>query len=151
MPVSANVHAALMLLVAPDWVVPADDLEYKFVRSSGPGGQNVNKVASKVELRFKLAASRALNAGQRRRLVAAFPSHVTQDGDFILFGDRFRSQSQNQRDVGERLAQMLLSIRFPPKRRVATRPSRASKARRVADKRSRGDVKSRRRTPGSES
>jgi ribosome-associated protein len=140
-----------MLNVAPGWVVPSDDLEFKFVRSSGPGGQNVNKVATKVELRFKLDATRVLNSGQKRRLRAAFPSHVTRDGDFILTGDRFRSQSQNQRDVGDRLAQMLLEVRFPPKRRVATRPSRASKARRVSEKRSRADVKVGRRKPAAES
>jgi ribosome-associated protein len=136
-----------MLIVAPGWVVPADDLEFKFVRSSGPGGQNVNKVATKVELRFKLAETRVLNSGQKRRLMVSFPSHVTRDGDFILTGDRFRSQSQNQRDVAERLARMLLEIRLPPKRRVATRPSRASKVRRVSDKRSRADLKVGRRKP----
>jgi ribosome-associated protein len=142
--------ASPMLHVAPGWVVPADDLEFKFVRSSGPGGQNVNKLATKVELRLALARTSSLSSGQKRRLAATFPSHVTLDGDFILTGDRFRSQSQNQRDVEERLVEMLLGIRFPPKRRVATRPSRASKARRVADKRSRSDVKSQRRKPASD-
>lgn len=139
-----------MLHVAPKWVIPADDLELRFVRSSGPGGQNVNKLATKVELRLKLDRTLALNLGQKRRLRAAFPSHVTQAGDFIVSGDRFRSQAQNQRDVEERLAQMLLGIRHPPKPRVATRPSRAAKARRMADKRARGEVKSRRRSPGTE-
>lgn len=137
-----------MLHVAPNWVIPDDDLELRFVRSSGPGGQNVNKLATKVELRLKLERTAALNLGQKRRLSAAFPAHVSQGGDFILTGDRFRSQAQNQRDVEERLAEMLLGIRYPPKRRVPTRPSRASKARRMADKRARGDVKSARRKPG---
>jgi ribosome-associated protein len=139
-----------MLHVAPGWLVPADDLEFKFVRSGGPGGQNVNKLSTKVELRFKLAETGALNAGQKRRLAAEFPSHVTRGGEFIVSGDRFRSQAQNQRDVEERLAAMLLAIRFPPKRRVKTRPSRAAKARRVADKRARSGVKSQRREPSSE-
>lgn len=139
-----------MLSVASDWVVPADDLEFKFVRSSGPGGQNVNKVSTKVELRLKLAVTGALTSGQKRRLVAAFPSHVTLDGDFILNSDRFRSQSQNQRDAEERLTEMLLSIRFPPKRRVPTRPSRASKARRVSDKRARSDTKTHRKKPAAD-
>jgi len=130
-----------MLQVAPGWVIPSEDLEWSFVRSSGPGGQNVNKVATKVELRFRFATSAALSAPQKRRLAEAFPSHVTRAGDFLLAGDRYRSQPQNQRDVGERLVQMLLGIRFAPKRRVATRPSRAAKKRRVADKRARGDIK----------
>src|SRR5881394_3713183 len=136
-----------MLEVAPGWVLPADDLEFKAVRSSGPGGQNVNKLSSKVELRFKLGATRALDSGQKRRLAAAFPSHVTLDGDFVLAGDRFRSRLQNQRDVSERLVEMLLGVRFPPPRRVATRPTRAAKKRRVADKRARSTLKERRRKP----
>lgn len=139
-----------MLQVAPNWVIPADDLELSFVRSSGPGGQNVNKLATKVELRLKLERTLALSSGQKRRLAAAFPSHVTRAGDFIVSGDRFRSQAQNQRDVEERLVQMLLGIRTPPKPRVPTRPGRAAKARRMAEKRARGEVKSQRRKPRSE-
>ena len=135
-----------MLQVAPGWVVPADDLAFEFVRSSGPGGQNVNKVATKVELRLKLSTS-ALSSGQRQRLVAAYPSHVSAEGDFIVTADRFRSQLRNRRDAEERLATMLLAIRTPPPRRVATRPSRRAKARRVADKRARSDTKAQRRRP----
>jgi len=135
-----------MLVVAPGWVVPDEDLEYKYVRSSGPGGQNVNKVATKVELRLRLA-TRALTPGQKQRLVAAYPSHVSGEGDFILTADRFRSQPRNQRDAEERLAALLLAIRTPPPRRVPTRPSRAAKARRLADKRARGDAKAQRRRP----
>ena len=134
-----------MLQVAPDWLIPSEEIELSFVRSSGPGGQNVNKVASKVELRFLLAASAALSPGQKRRLTAAFPSHVTSAGDFVLTSDRFRSRLQNERDVLERLAEMLLSVRFAPRRRVPTRPSRAAKKRRVAAKRARGDTKRERR------
>jgi len=136
-----------MLEVAPGWVVPAADLEFRYVRSSGPGGQNVNKVSTKVELRLKLATTRALNPGQKQRLVAAHPSHVSGEGDFILTSDRYRSQPRNQRDAEERLAGMLLAIRLPPRRRVATRPTRSAKARRVADKRARGEAKAQRRSP----
>jgi ribosome-associated protein len=130
-----------MLHVAPDWVIPTEDLDFSFVRASGPGGQNVNKLATKVELRLRLEQTTALNAAQKRRLASAFPSHVSQAGEFILTSDRHRSQSLNQRDVSERLAEMLLSVRFPPKRRVATRPSRAAKRRRMAVKRARGEIK----------
>lgn len=125
--------------------MPATDLEFKYVRSSGPGGQNVNKVATKVELRLKLAVTGSLSPGQKQRLVAAHPSHVSADGDFILTADRFRSQLRNQRDAEERLAAMLLAIRTPPRRRVPTRPTRAAKARRLAEKRARGEAKAQRR------
>jgi ribosome-associated protein len=136
-----------MLEVAPDWIIPSAEIELQFVRSSGPGGQNVNKVSSKVELRFHLAASTALSPGQKRRLLATFPSHVTAGGDFLLTSDRFRSRLQNERDALERLAEMLRSVRFAPTRRVPTRPSRAAKKRRVAAKRARGDTKRERRKP----
>jgi ribosome-associated protein len=136
-----------MLQVAPGWVLPAADVELDFVRSAGPGGQNVNKLATKVELRFKLKATRALTLGQKRRLAEAYPSHVTRDGEFILASDRFRSQLQNRRDVMERLARMLSEIRYPPRARVATRPTRASKARRANDKRARSQVKRQRGKP----
>ena len=135
-----------MLEVAPGWVVPDEDLEYKYVRSSGPGGQNVNKVATKVELRLKLSTG-ALTPGQKQRLIAAYPSHVSSEGDFILTSDRFRSQPRNQRDAEERLAALLLAIRTPPPRRVPTRPSRAAKARRLSEKRARGEAKAQRRRP----
>ena len=135
-----------MLVVAPGWVVPDEDLEYKYVRSSGPGGQNVNKVATKVELRLKLSTG-ALTPGQKQRLIAAYPSHVSSEGDFILTSDRFRSQPRNQRDAEERLAALLLAIRTPPPRRVPTRPSRAAKARRLSEKRARGEAKAQRRRP----
>ncbi|HEU4578176.1 MAG TPA: alternative ribosome rescue aminoacyl-tRNA hydrolase ArfB [Polyangiaceae bacterium] len=137
-----------MLHVAPDWVIPSEDLQLQSVRSSGPGGQNVNKVSSKVELRFALGATQALSPAQKRRLAAAFPSHVTRAGDFLISGDRFRSRLQNERDVYERLAQMLLSVRRAPPRRVPTRPSRAAKQRRLTAKRARGDTKRERRARG---
>jgi ribosome-associated protein len=137
-----------MLEVAPGWIIPSEEIELHSVRSSGPGGQNVNKVASKVELRFLLSVSRALSLGQKRRLAAAFPSHVTVAGDFILTSDRHRSRLQNERDARERLAEMLLSVRFAPVRRVPTRPSRGAKKRRLADKRARSDTKRARSKPG---
>jgi len=134
-----------MLQIAPGWAIPAEDLALSFVRSSGPGGQNVNKVATKVELRLAFRATSALTAGQKQRLSAAYPSHVSADGVLILTSDRFRSQARNKRDVEERLVAMLLAIRTPPPRRVPTRPSRAAKARRVAEKRARGEAKAQRR------
>lgn len=128
-----------------DWRIREDDLEFKFVRSSGPGGQNVNKVSTKVELRLKLAATSALTAAQKRRLTRAYPAHVTLAGDFVLSSDRHRSQTRNLSDVQDRLADMLETIRHPPKPRVATKPSRASKQRRLDQKRRQSDLKKTRR------
>lgn len=123
------------------WVIPEGDLVFRAVRSSGPGGQNVNKVATKVELRLLLASTQALNGAQKQRLIAAFPSHVTQDGDFLLVSDRFRSQARNHADVCERLAEMVRGIRRPPRPRIATKRTRASKERRLEAKHHRGERK----------
>jgi ribosome-associated protein len=136
-----------MLQIAPGWAIPTEDLALAFVRSSGPGGQNVNKVATKVELRLKMQATSALTPGQKQRLLAAYPSHANSEGELILTSDRFRSQARNKRDAEERLIAMLLAVRSPPRRRVPTRPSRAAKTRRVAEKRARGEAKARRRSP----
>jgi ribosome-associated protein len=83
------------LQIDSQWFIPERDWVVRYVHSSGPGGQNVNKVATKVELRFFLAQTRALSESQKQRLRAAFPSHVTRDGDFLLNSDRFRSQARN--------------------------------------------------------
>jgi ribosome-associated protein len=133
------------LVIDGQWVVPEEDLELSYVRSSGPGGQNVNKVSTKVELRFKLSQSAALSMAQKRRLKATFSGHVTRGGDFVLSSDRFRSQVRNQEDVLDRLARMIRKIRVPAKRRVATKPTRASQQRRVQEKRQRGELKRMRR------
>ena len=137
------------LVIDKTWIIPEEDLELSHVRSSGPGGQNVNKVSTKVELRFRLSQCTALSSAQKRRLTAAHSSHVTRSGDIVLSSDRFRSQARNQEDVLERLAQMIRKIRNAPKRRIATKPTRASQQRRVQEKRQRGELKRQRRGEGS--
>lgn len=122
-------------------LIPAQDFEVKFVRSSGPGGQNVNKVSTKVELRFLIEQTDSLTAARKRRLREAYPSHVTTAGEFVLSSDQFRSQSRNLSDVLERLAQMIAATWLPPKPRVKTKPSAAAKRRRLADKRAHGERK----------
>ncbi|HEX2734440.1 MAG TPA: alternative ribosome rescue aminoacyl-tRNA hydrolase ArfB [Polyangiaceae bacterium] len=129
------------LVVAPDWLVPDDELQVSYVRSSGPGGQNVNKVSTKVELRFSYQSSTALSEKQKQRLARSFPAHVTLGGEFVLSSDRFRSQSRNLADALTRLAEMLIAVRREPRRRIATKPSAAAKKRRVAGKRKRAAVK----------
>jgi ribosome-associated protein len=132
----------------PDWAIDDDDLAFEFVRSSGPGGQNVNKVSTKVELRLRLARTRGLSPSQKRRLQATYPSHVTADGDFLIVSDRFRSQARNRGDVMDRLSEMLAAIRHPPKPRVPTKPSRAQKKRRLEAKRRQSERKQSRRSQG---
>jgi ribosome-associated protein len=135
------------LQIDSHWVIPERDWVVRYVHSSGPGGQNVNKVATKVELRLFLAQTRALSESQKQRLRAAFPSHVTRDGDFLLSSDRFRSQVRNQADAFERLSEMILSVRRAPTPRKATRPTRASKERRLSAKRHNSERKQQRKSP----
>lgn len=133
------------LRIDSDWSLPESDLEFRYVRSGGPGGQHVNKVATKVELRFKLAASQALDPAQKRRLRDAFPSSVTSTGDFLVTSDRHRSQRLNQQDALDKLAERLRGIRFPPRRRIATKVSRTARRRRLENKRQRAEIKKHRR------
>lgn len=133
------------LKVDSDWSIPGSDLEFRYVRSGGPGGQHVNKVSTKVELRFKLHETRALSPAQKRRLREAFPSQVTGTGDFLVTSERHRSQRQNRQDALEKLAERLRGIRHPPRRRIPTKVTRRAKRRRLESKRHHADIKKQRR------
>lgn len=135
------------LVLSTDWEVPASDLSVRFVRSGGPGGQNVNKLATKAELRFALDATSCLTDGQKARLRALYPSAVTQSGELVLFGDEHRSQAMNLEATRQRLKSMILRARRPPRVRRPTQPTRAAKKRRREDKRKRSDLKRQRRAP----
>jgi ribosome-associated protein len=125
--------------------IPAGELEWKAIRASGPGGQNVNKVASKVELRFDLAHTAALDAESRQRLHMIAAGRIDADGKIVVASQRGRSQEQNLRDAREKLRAMIARSLERPKKRKPTRPTVGSKKRRVEDKRRHSEKKRSRR------
>ena len=132
-------------------VIPADELKATAARSGGPGGQNVNKVASKVILRFAIAPSRVLGDRRKSLLFERLKPRLTTAGELVLHASRFRDRARNLEDARERLATILREALQQQKARKATRPTRGSKMRRMQEKRARGDLKRQRRAkPDSE-
>jgi ribosome-associated protein len=136
--------------IAHGITIPEDELHFSFARSGGPGGQNVNKVASKAILHWNLAANTSLPADVRERLRGLQRRRLTTEGELVIHGQRFRDQAKNVEDCRERLREMVVQALQRPKLRKPTRPSRAAKRRRLEAKRQQSQRKAQRRGPSSE-
>ena len=134
--------------ITPTLAIPDTELIERFVRASGAGGQNVNKVSTAVELRFDLAGSPSLPEPVRERLLKKRDRRITAEGVLVIDAQRFRTQDRNRQDARERLAAFIASGLVAPKKRIATKPSYGSKLRRLDDKRGRAEIKRGRSTKG---
>ena len=134
--------------ITPHIVIPDEELEWKFIRASGPGGQNVNKVSSAVQLRFLLPLNTSLPVAARNRLRAIAGQKLVDDGSVLFSARSERSQEQNRRAAAERLAALIRTAMIEPKIRKKTRPTKGSQERRIESKKRRGATKSQRGRQG---
>jgi len=135
-----------MLKVSPTLSIPDDELTITFIRASGPGGQNVNKVATAVQLRFNMRNSNILTEEVKVRLGKLAGKRVTQTGVLVIEAKRFRAQEQNRIDAEQQLVLLIRKALVKPKRRRPTHPTSASQARRVESKKHKAKTKSLRRS-----
>jgi len=135
------------LVVDDTLAVPLTELRYEFSRSGGPGGQNVNKVNTKVGLRWNVEASEGLTELQKQRFLRRFGNRVNREGDLLVVSQEHRTQGRNRDECLEKLRAMLEEISRPPKTRKRTKPSRGSHRRRLKAKRERSERKKLRKPP----
>ncbi len=135
-----------MLMVTARLKIPLREFRFTFSRSSGPGGQNVNKLNTKAQLRWPVMESPSLSEAVRRRLLAKYGRRITSDGDFLVTSQRFRDAGRNVADCLEKLRAMLAEVAVAPKYRKPTRPTRSSVHRRLENKRKHSRKKQQRRS-----
>lgn len=129
------------LFVSPRLTIPDNELSVSHSRSSGPGGQNVNKVNSRVTLRWSPRQCGRMHDAWKRRFINRFGNRINAEGELVLHSDRYRDQHRNLVDVRQRLCQMLCSCQSPPKKRKPTKPTRGSNERRLERKKQKGQKK----------
>ena len=139
-----------MIEINRELSIPEDELLFSVSRSGGPGGQHVNKVSTRVTLRFDVLASPSLTERQRNRILRRLATRISREGLLRVACGRHRSQAGNRREVRERFADLVRAALLPEKRRVATRVPRTEKKRRMEEKRRRGRIKRARGRPGDE-
>ena len=139
-----------MIEIPPDVSLDEDELEFSFIRASGPGGQNVNKVSSAVQMRFDARTSRSLSNGVSIRLQKLAGSRLTSGGVIVITAARFRTQEMNRKDAIERLVALIAKAAVEPVKRRATKPSKAAKEKRLEGKARRSGVKAMRARPNAD-
>jgi len=130
-----------LIKITADISIDESELQEKFVRSSGPGGQNVNKVSTAVQLRFNVASSENIPHRVKLKILQSGDSRLTKEGELVLIAESFRTQEANRKDAVDRLKEIIRKAAFVPKKRIPTRPSLGAKKRRLESKTKRGNIK----------